>query len=241
MSDALHFERDGEIARLVIDRQDRGNMLGLGHVEELSGYVREAGSDPGIKAIHLSSRGPDFCRGRDPQDAPENAPKNAVEMRKMLTEPLLGVYAAVRGAEVPVVASVQGGALGFGCATASVCDVTIAADNSRFSLPEMKNDLPPTLAMCAHIDRSLPKSLLWMVYSTGEIDAAAAQSIGFVSHIVPAADLESETEAFLSQLCSRTREAIVTCKTYLGGARLMETANASSYAGNLLAVKMSSN
>lgn len=240
VENVLKLDQDGEIARITIDRPEKGNMLTLEMLDYVSALIIDAGCDPDIKAISLTSTGDDFCLGRDPQSAPENSPKNAVEMRDALTAPILGFYDAVRGADIPIVASVQGRANGFGCAASAVCDVTVAADNAKFSLPEMKHDLPPTAAISAHIDRSLPKSVAWMVYSTKELDAQKAHAAGFVSHVVPAEDLRAETEMVLETLASRDRVALATCKAYLSNARLMETPQASEYAASLLAVVMSS-
>ena len=240
MEDALKLEQDGEIARLTIDRPEKGNMLTLEMLDYLSALIIDAGCDSDLKAISLTSVGDDFCLGRDPDGAPEKAPKNGIEMREALTAPILGFYDAVRGAEIPVVATVQGRAAGFGCAAAAVCDVTVAADDARFSLPEMKHDLPPTAAISAHIDRSMPKSVAWMVYSTDEVDAQTALSAGFVSHVVPPGDLYDRSTEVLSTITSRNRTSLETCKTYLANSRLMETPQASDYAANILALVMSS-
>lgn len=232
--------RDGAIARLRLNRADAGNMLTIAMVGELTAMIEDAGRDPAIKVIAISAAGDDFCRGRDPAGAPEQAPKTALQMRDQLTSPILGYYAAVRGAEVPVVVAVQGQARGFGCAASAVCDITIGAHDSRYSLPEMQHDLPPTLAMCAHIDRTMPKAISWLVYSTGEVDAETARNLGFVSHVAEPGALEAETEALLASLAQRDRDALITCKQYLSRARLMETDNAADYASNLLSVIMSS-
>ena len=240
MEDALKLEQDGEIARLTITRPEKGNMLTLEMLDYLSALIIDAGCDHDIKAISLTSVGDDFCLGRDPEGAPEQAPKNGLEMREALTAPILGFYDAVRGADVPVVATVQGRAAGFGCAAAAVCDLTIAADDARFSLPEMKHNLPPTAAMSAHIDRSMPKSVAWMVYSTDEIDAEVARAAGFVSQIVPASALYDRSNEALATITSRSRASLEACKTYLANARLMETPQASDYAANMLALVMSS-
>ena len=240
MDDVLQLDHEGAIARITINRADKGNMLTLDMLDNISALIIDAGLDPDIKAISISSTGDDFCLGRDPSAAPENTPKNAVEMREALTAPILGFYDAVRGADIPVVATVQGRAAGFGCAAAAVCDVTIAAADARFSLPEMKHDLPPTAAISAHIDRSMSKSVAWMVYSTDEIDAQSARAAGFVSHIVPAVELYSKADEILATLTSRNRVSLATCKTYLANARLMETPQASDYAANLLALVMAS-
>ena len=235
---AIALERDGEIARVRIDSPGTGNMMSAGMIAELTQLLNEAGRDPALKAVVLTGAGEDFCLGRDPGAAA--ASRTALEMRESLTGPILGLYAAVRGAEIPVVASVQGRAAGFGCATAAVCDLTVAADDARFSLPEMTHDLPPTLAMCAHLDRTMPKAIAWLVYSTESVDAETARTLGFVSHVVPAASLEAETEALLAGLVARRRDALITCKRFLANARLMETDKAADYAGNVLSVILSS-
>ena len=236
--DAITLERDGEIARVKIDRAEAGNMMSADMIAELTRLLDEAGCDPALKAIALTGAGEDFCLGREPGAG--GAGRTALEMRESLTGPILGLYAAARGAEIPIVAAVQGRAAGFGCATAAVCDLTIAAADARFSLPEMTHDLPPTLAMCAHIDRTMPKAIAWLVYSTDSVDAATAKTLGFVSHVVPAASLGEETEALLATLTARRRDALITCKRFLANARLMETDKAADYAGNMLSVILSS-
>ncbi len=229
---------DDEIARVSIDRPEDGNLMSAAMIAELTRLLNEAGRNPSLKAIVLTGAGGDFCLGREPGAGGDS--KTALEMRATLTSPILGLYAAVRGAEIPIVASVQGRATGFGCATAAVCDITVAADDAVFSLPEMTHDLPPTLAMCAHIDRTMPKAIAWLVYSTGTVDAETARTLGFVSNVVPADTLRDETESLLATLTARRRDALITCKQFLSNARLMETDKAADYAGNLLSVILSS-
>jgi enoyl-CoA hydratase/carnithine racemase len=240
MSQGFELKRDGAIARVTLDRSEVGNMLTLAQVSGLARAVREAGSDAAVKAIVLGGKGDDFCRGRDPAGAPEAKPTTAVEMRNALIEPILGLYRAIRDAAVPVVAVVQGSARGLGCGVAAVCDVAIAADSARFSLPEMKANLPPTLAMLAHLDRVPSKALLWMVLSTGEIDANRARDWGLVSEVAPAADLQARAEAFLNGLAGFERDPLATCKSYLQRARQADYATANDLAGNLLSVVLSS-
>ena len=86
-------------------------------------------------------------------------------MRRNVTEPILNVYDEIAAAPQPVVCAVQGLAHGFGCAIATACDITIAADGARFKLPEMEKDLPPTLAISAMMARVPRKALTFMVYS----------------------------------------------------------------------------
>lgn len=240
MADQLQFTRDGAIARLTVNRPDEGNVISLAMVREMTAMIADAGADPDIKLIVLTGEGPDFSRGRDPKGAPEKAPVTAGDIKGALMDTILGFYAAVRDAEIPVVAAVRGTANGMACAAASVCDVTIAADDARFSLPEMKGGIAPTLAIFAHIDRIPAKALLWMVYSTEHIDAQAALGYGLVSRVLPAAEFDQGVEDFVRTMAAYERTDIRTCKQYLWRARQMEPRAASDLAGNMLAVVLSS-
>ncbi|MEK9683548.1 MAG: enoyl-CoA hydratase/isomerase family protein [Rhodospirillaceae bacterium] len=240
MSDGFKFEENGAIGRLTFCRPERGNMLSLAMAKDLSKVLKKAGSDPSLKVIIIRGEGDDFCRGRDPEGAPEGKPTTAVEMRAALVEPLLGIYEAIRTAEIPVVTGVQGLVTGLGCGITAISDITIAADNSMFSMPEMRANLPPTLAMLAHLDRIPPKSLMHMVYSTEAIDAQRAVAIGLVSDVVAVDDLDGAVEGLLNKIADYERPSVVTCKQYLKSAKQADYQNANDLAGNMLSVVLSS-
>ena len=240
MSDGYSVSQDGAIARLTFERSDMGNLLTLAMLRDIAEDIREAGADPSINAMVVRGEGVDFCKGRDPAGAPEGAPTTALEMRQALIEPILGVYSAIRDSEVPVITGVQGLANGLGCGITAISDVTIAAENSYFAMPEMRANLPPTLAMLAHLDRIPSKSLLGMVYSTDTIDVSRAVAIGLVSEVVPLADLDQAVEGLLEKLAGYERASVVTCKSYLKSAKNSDYPTANDLAGNLLAVVLSS-
>jgi len=240
MSDGYSVTQDGAIARLTFERPEKGNLLTLPMLVDIAKDIRAAGTDPAINAMVVRGAGDDFCKGRDPDGAPEGAPTTALEMREALIEPILGVYSAIRDAEVPVITGIQGLANGLGCGITAISDVSIAADNARFAMPEMRANLPPTLAMLAHLDRIPPKSLLGMVYSTDTIDVNRAVSIGLVSEIAPLADLDTAVEGLLVKLAGYERASIVTCKSYLKSAKKADYPTANDLAGNLLSVVLSS-
>ncbi|MDC0033331.1 enoyl-CoA hydratase/isomerase family protein [Alphaproteobacteria bacterium] len=240
MSDGFSINRDGAIIRLTLDRPDKGNLLTLAMANDIAARIQDVGSDKLVNAIVIRGAGDDFCKGRDPAGAPEGKLTNAVEMRGALIEPILGLYAAIRESEVPVISGAQGRVNGMGCGVTAMCDVTIAADNAMFALPEMRANLPPTLAMLAHLDRIPSKSLLHMVYSTNTIDAQRAVSLGLVSEVVPLAKLDQAVEDLLGKLSDYDRTAVVTCKSYLQKGRETNFATANDLAGNVLSVVLSS-
>src|ERR1700677_916386 len=210
-------------------------MLTVEMVGELSAAFRAAGRSD-AKVIVLRANGPDFCRGRSP-GAP--AP-TAMKMRAAVCDPILDVYDAMAGVRQPVVAVVQGRAHGFGAAVSGACDLTIAADNARFRLPEMEKDLPPTLAISALMARVPRKALTWLVYSMEEIDAHAALQLGIVSTVVPPGDLERALEKLLAVMTVRSPEALNAVKDYFRVAPYMEPRGAADYGANLLAAVLSS-
>jgi enoyl-CoA hydratase/carnithine racemase len=244
MSEGFKLEKTGAVLRLTLDRPEVGNMITLAMLADIAAAISAAGRDPDVKAIAVSSAGEDFCRGRDPKGAPEAQRMTAMEMRSALIEPILGLYSAVRGAEVPVVAAVQGAVQGtvngLGCGLAAVCDVTIAADSARFALPEMRANLPPTLAVWAQLDRIPAKSLLGMVLCADHITADRALNLGLVSDVVGEDALEAAFERFLETLESYHRPSLATCKSYLQKARGIEYGAANDLAGNMLSVVLSS-
>jgi enoyl-CoA hydratase len=234
------LSHEGPVTRITLNRPEAGNMLTLEMLRQLAEALAQAGAGGATKAVVVQGAGEDFCRGRDPGPRREGPPPSALEIRQRVIEPILSVYAVVRGLPVPVVAVVNGAALGFGCALAVIADVTFASERSRFALPEMKGDLPPTLAISALMDRLPVKALAYLVYSTAEIDAATALSLGLVSRVVSHAQLDTEVGRFLEGLCQRSVPALAAVKQYLLSARRMDPEGAASFAAHLLATVLSS-
>jgi enoyl-CoA hydratase/carnithine racemase len=237
MTDVIKTSRDGATATLTIDRVADGNMLTIAMQREFIAALRAAAASD-AKVIVVRSNGPDFCRGRDSRGNPPTPTMMA--MRTNVLEPILDTYDAVAATAQPIVALVQGAAHGFGCALATACDLTIAAGNARFRLPEMEHDLPPTLAMSAMMARVPRKALTWMVYSLEELDAAAALQFGIVSAVVPLGRLDAALKKLLATLAARSPAALTAVKDYMRSAPLMEPRGARDYAGNLLAGVLSS-
>jgi enoyl-CoA hydratase len=237
MSDIIRSHRDGAVAGITIDRPAEGNLLSIDMVRALTAAFRAAAKTD-AKVIVLRTTGTDFCRGRDGAGSPPSP--TALKMRANVCEPILDAYDAIANAPQPVVAAVQGVAHGFGCAIAGACDISIAADNARFKLPEMEKNLPPTLAISALMPRTPRKALTWMVYSMEEIDAATAVQLGIVSAVVPADGLDAAVTKLVAAMTSRSMESLIAVKDFFRSATLMEPRGIADYAGNLLASVLSS-
>jgi enoyl-CoA hydratase len=235
----LLISEQAGITRITLNRPAEGNLLQLDDLRDLAAAVTAAGIIDNARAIVLAANGPDFCRGRG--GAPAGATKpTAVQIRSRVIDPILAAYRAIYDSPIPVIAAVHGPALGFGCAIASACDVLIASDRARFSLPEMEKNLPPTLAMSAHLRRVAPKMTAYLVLSLDEIDAKRAAETGLASMVVPHESFAQSIDKLIAMIASRQPVALRAIKEYLRSAPYMESRGAADFGANLLASVLSS-
>ena len=238
MSDFVRCEKAGALTTITLNRPDCGNLVSNDMGAEIAAMLDDAASS---QLIVLRGAGDDFCLGRDAAALRAAGPfKTALDMRRGNTEPALAVYGAFRRVKVPVLGIVQGRAIGFGCALAGLCDVTIAGDNAKFQLPEMEHGIPPCLAMSALLGNLSPKAIVYLVYSTEIVDAQRALTMGLLSKVVARRDLEKEADAFIQKTLGRVPASVPAVKEYMRSAPRMEPQAAADFGSTLLAGVLSS-
>lgn len=237
MPDPILCKIDGPITKLTLNRPDVGNLMTNDMGKQLAQMIAAASES---RLIVLRGAGKDFCLGRDLGPAPSGPPPTALDVRRGNTDPVVELYGAFRRSRVPVLGVVTGRALGLGCALASLCDLTIAGSDARFQLPEMQHGIPPCLAMYALLDRVPRKALAHLVYSTMDIDAATALSIGLLSRVVPETRLETEVDELVSTITQRVPAAVKAVKEFLRSAPAMDSQGALDFASTLIANVLSS-
>ena len=241
MADYIKAGREGAAWRIEINRPDCGNLVTPEMIAALADAVKGLPAD--AKAIVLAGKGADFCKGRDPQAAPESGSggklPSAMQIRERVGYPVVGLYTAIKEAPVPTIAVVQGAAHGFGSALTGCCDIAIAGESSRFRLPEMTKGLPPTLALAA-LDRVTAKGVGYLVYSTAEIDARSAAVMGLVSLVVPDGQLQAEAGKLVDTISGQPLDAVKAVKEFLRFAPLMEPRGRADFAANVIAGVLSS-
>ncbi len=231
MSDTIVYEFRDDIARITIDRPDTGNRVTNAMAADLGAAIESAGIE-GAKLVLLRGAGEVFCLGRDlPPDAESGT---AIEIRAGNTDPALALFATFEKCPATIVGVVQGRAVGMGCAMAALCDITLAADDAQFQVPEMGRDLPPTLVMWALSGRIPRKAAAFMVYSRDPVDAQTALGMGLVSRVVRAEDLEDETSSLISKLSENSAASLNAVKTYMRSAPDTDRQSAADLASNLL-------
>ena len=228
----------GDGVQITLNAPERGNGASDDMAARLTEMLLRA--DERAAYVVLRGAGEDFCTGRfNPPPPGGGGPPEALKRRRD-SEVIFNCYQSFRKCSVPIIGVVQGRALGFGCSIASLCDITIAADNARFQVPEMNHNILPTMVMSSLIDRVAKKNLAYLVLTREMITAERAREMHIVSDVVPLAELE-ETITDLAALFDATPEvALQGVKEYLGAAYDMSVAGAVDFARNLHATINSS-
>jgi len=233
MSAELIAEYAGEVLTITINRPEQGNGMSDPMIVELGDIIER--EERKARLIVLRGAGKDFCIGRQQMGAGRPAGMDAFASRDA-ADHVFRAYGLLRRSHAPVLAVVQGRALGFGFALASAADITIASDAAQFQIPEFSHNIMPTMVMSAMIDRVPMKALMYHVWTCAMIDARKAMEIGTVSAVVPAADLEKEVEAFVAALLAAPRPAVHAVKEYGVNAQAIDMNKAVHYARNIHAL-----
>jgi enoyl-CoA hydratase/carnithine racemase len=172
-------EKAGKVVSVVLDRPPV-NALTIALYQRIAEVFEDIGSWTDVNCAVLSAGGSRaFCAGLDLRELlaakVEDDPGRAVIVRRM--------FRSVRHCAIPVIAAVNGPALGAGCVLASVCDIRIASENATFGLPEINAG---RCGGTAHMARHVPQGLLRRMFFTGmPISAQEAHRVGFVDQVVP--------------------------------------------------------
>ncbi|MFY9760534.1 MAG: enoyl-CoA hydratase/isomerase family protein [Xanthobacteraceae bacterium] len=230
-------QQDGPILRVTLNQPDRGNAVSDAMVAELAGII--AGAEKRSSLVVLRGAGKDFCVGRAMMGQRPATEPDAYE-RRAFSDVVFDCYGAMRDAKIPIIAVVQGRALGFGCAIAAACDITLASDAAVFQVPEMAHNILPTMVMSSFVDRVPRKAMSYLVYSQAEIGPERALSFGIVSDVVPAAKLDAAVETLCAAILKAPKPAIYGVKEYVKTGPDMAVYGAVEFARNLHATVNSS-
>ncbi len=173
---------EGAVAILALNRPKRRNALSGQLIEELAGALAEVADDDSIRAVVLTGRGKAFCAGGDLADGLSGDGFVAAHRGRGRYAELLALLPRLR---VPVIAALNGDALGGGLGLAAACDVVVADSEARLGTPEVKVGLFPWIIL-AVLQRDVPrKPLLELVLTGGRWSAEEAKSHGLVNHVAP--------------------------------------------------------
>ncbi|MCH8963275.1 MAG: enoyl-CoA hydratase/isomerase family protein [Bacteroidetes bacterium] len=196
--ETLLYEIDDGIAVITINRPDKLNALNARVIQELSQAFHQAHSDDAVKGVVLTGAGEkSFVAGADIQQFPD---LNALEGHRFA---LRGQAAFNRIEEMPkpVVAAVNGYALGGGLELALSCDVIVAAEHAELGLPEPRVGLYAGAGGVHRLPRHIPlKVAMGMMLTGRRIKAQEALQIGLVNEVVPLPDLMPAAERWAAEM-----------------------------------------
>ncbi len=186
--------RDG-VAFITINRPDKLNALNDQVMAELADVAERIAAAPEIKGAILTGSGPKaFVAGADIGDLAKQGPFDG-KARALRGQ---AVLRRIETCGKPVIAAVNGFALGGGCELAMACHLRVASENARFGQPEVKLGIAPGYGGTQRLPRLVGKGAALQLILTGEpIDAQEAYRIGLVNKVVPAAQLLAESEKLL--------------------------------------------
>lgn len=213
---ALKLEQTGAVLRITLDRPPV-NALTLALYEEIGDAFEALTARSDVNVVVLGGAGERaFCAGLDLHEFLAAKVEDDAARAKIVR----CMFAAVRNAAVPVIASVNGHALGAGCVLASVCDIRIASRNATFGLPEIN------VGRCggtAHMGRHLPQGLLRQMFFTGQpIDAAEAYRAGFVQKVVEPDELAGTVDEMARVIAAKAPLGLRLGKEALNRVEFME-------------------
>jgi len=177
----VEYKKKGHIVTITLNRPERLNALGKEVTDEMVDACKRVDSDPEVRVAILTGTGRAFCAGNDVREMHEvGGPPNPV-------------HAAYVVAEVtkPVIAAVNGFALGGGCWIAIACDIRIAVKSATFGMPEIKVAIP--LGPERYIMQQIPLCIINEMIFLGEpISAQRAYEVGLINKVVAEEDLTAE-------------------------------------------------
>jgi enoyl-CoA hydratase len=199
---------DDGIATLTVNRPDKLNALNAATMAELSLAIDEVRARDDISGLIVTGAGRAFIAGADISDL---ANATAVSARTLAIEGQR-IFRRFETSPKPVIAAVNGFALGGGCELALACHIRIASEQAKFGQPEVKLGTSPGYGGTQRLPRLVGKGRALQLILTGEtIDAAEAYRIGLVNRVVPAESLIENATALLRQIIANGPLAIAAC------------------------------
>ena len=201
----LIFEQKGQIGIVKVNRPEALNALNATVLEELSGIFGEIEADDSIGIAILTGEGRAFVAGADIAAMKE---MSTLEGRAFMIKGQ-AVMQKIETLSKPVIAAVNGFALGGGCELAMACDFRFASEKAKFGQPEVNLGIIPGFGGTQRLPRLVGKGMAKMlIFGAEMIGAEEAKAIGLVEKVFPPDDLLPETEKFAELILTKAPIAV---------------------------------
>jgi enoyl-CoA hydratase/carnithine racemase len=203
MSDHVRVERQDGVLLITLARPERRNAITVAMYAALADAVEQASADPSIRLVTFRGEGQDFAAGNDLADFLDAATREGDEIA------VWRFLRALAACETPLIAAVHGNCVGIGTTMLLHCDLVIAEEGARFSLPFVDLGLVPEAASSLLLPRLAGRRVAARYLLLAEpfgVDEAIA--IGLISHRASAGGLEQELARVIAQLLAKPPEAL---------------------------------
>jgi len=201
-------ERDA-VAKITVNRPDKLNALNVRTREEILAAFKDLTGNPRIRVVVVTGAGDKaFIAGAD---ISEFTGGTALQQREIMQRSR--AFDAMEDCPKPVIAMINGFALGGGCELAMACDIRIASAKAKFGQPEVKLGLIPGGGGTQRLSRLIGEGKAMELILTGDmIDAEEALRLGLVNQVVPPEELESRTMALANRIADLSPVALAMAK-----------------------------
>jgi len=203
MSEHVRVEKQGEVLTVTLARPERRNAITVAMYAALADAVDAAAADASVRLVTFSGEGQDFAAGNDLADFLETAHRDGDEIA------VWRFLRALAACETPLIAAVHGNCVGIGTTMLLHCDLVVAEEGTRFSLPFVDLGLVPEAASSLLLPRIAGRRLAARYLLLGEpFGVDEAQAIGLVSHRAPAGELQKAVGAIVEKLLAKPPQAL---------------------------------
>ena len=205
----VKFEQQGPVAVLTIDRPEALNALNTQVLCDLDAAITQVEQSPDVRAVILTGAGRSFVAGADIGEMKQFA---AVDGKKFGVHGT-GIFLRLENLTVPVIAAVNGFALGGGCELAMSCDIRLASDKAKFGQPETGLGITPGFGGTQRLPRIVGVSkAMELILTAKTIGAQEAKDIGLVSEVYPAEELMEKAMELANAICANAPIAVAESK-----------------------------
>lgn len=210
-TDVLYEKKDG-IAKITINRPEVLNALRTQTWQELRETLQDASNDAGVGVVVLTGAGDRaFSAGGDVSE--QAAYGEGVKRRREL---LMEIYLTIRGMDKPVIAAVNGYAIGGGNELQLFCDVTIAAEHARFGQVGPRVGLAPVFGATQLLPLTVgEKKAREIVLWCRQYNAHEAEAMGWINKVVPKEELDAEVRQWCDEILGMSPQSVKVCKASL--------------------------
>lgn len=201
----VDYERKDHVAIITINRPEALNALNLDVLHELEKVVERAEQDGEVYVLIITGAGKAFVAGADIGQMKDLSPNEA----RAFGEYGNRVFSKIEFLSKPVIAAVNGFALGGGCELAMACDIRIAGSKAKFGQPEVGLGITPGFGGTQRLPRIVGESRAKeLIFTANTITADSAQAIGFVSQVVPDEELMEKALEMANRIAANAQIAV---------------------------------